>query len=113
MFFYSSRRRHTIWPRDWSSDVCSSDLWGITREEQDELAMQSHNNMAAAYEAGFFNDLMTPFRGLDRDNNMRPGSTMESLGKLRVAFGKHLGEEATMTAGNSTPLTDGDRKSVV
>lgn len=81
--------------------------WGITREEQDELAMQSHNNMAAAYEAGFFNDLITPFRGLDRDNNMRPGSTMEALGKLRIAFGKQLGDEATMTAGNSTPMTDG------
>lgn len=81
--------------------------WGISREEQDELAMKSHNNMAAAYEAGFFNDLMTPFRGLDRDNNMRPGSTMESLAQLRIAFGKHLGEEATMTAGNSTPMTDG------
>ncbi len=81
--------------------------WGITREEQDELAMLSHNNMAEAYEEGFFNDLMTPFRGLDRDNNLRPGSTMEALGKLRIAFGKHLGEEATMTAGNSTPLTDG------
>jgi acetyl-CoA C-acetyltransferase len=81
--------------------------WGITREEQDELAMQSHNNMAAAYEAGFFNDLITPFRGLDRDNNMRPGSTMEALAKLRIAFGKQLGDEATMTAGNSTPMTDG------
>ena len=81
--------------------------WGITREEQDELAMHSHNNMAAAYDDGFFNDLMTPFRGLDRDNNMRPGSTMESLAKLRIAFGKQFGEEATMTAGNSTPMTDG------
>jgi len=82
-------------------------VWGITREEQDELAMHSHNNMAAAYDDGFFNDLMTPFRGLDRDNNMRPGSTMESLAKLRIAFGKQFGEEATMTAGNSTPMTDG------
>ncbi|OAV59774.1 acetyl-CoA C-acetyltransferase [Enteractinococcus helveticum] len=81
--------------------------WGVTREEQDELAMHSHNNMAAAYEDGFFNDLMTPFRGLDRDNNMRPGSTLESLAKLRIAFGKQFGEEATMTAGNSTPMTDG------
>lgn len=81
--------------------------WEITREAQDELAMLSHNNMAAAYEAGFFDDLMTPFRGLDRDNNMRPGSTMEALAKLRIAFGKHLGDEATMTAGNSTPMTDG------
>ncbi|MDN6499742.1 MAG: acetyl-CoA C-acyltransferase, partial [Yaniella sp.] len=81
--------------------------WGVTRHEQDEIAMNSHKNMAAAYEEGFFNDLMTPFRGLDRDNNMRPGSDLESLGKLRIAFGKQLGEEATMTAGNSTPMTDG------
>ena len=72
--------------------------WGLTREEQDELAMHSHNNMATAYEEGFFNDLITPFRGLDRDDNMT---------KLRVAFGKQFGEEATMTAGNSTPMTDG------
>lgn len=81
--------------------------WGVSREAQDELAMHSHNNMAAAYEEGFFNDLVTPFRGLDRDNNMRPGSTMEALAKLRIAFGKQFGEEATMTAGNSTPMTDG------
>ncbi|NWN87134.1 MAG: acetyl-CoA C-acetyltransferase [Micrococcaceae bacterium] len=81
--------------------------WGVSRTEQDEIAMNSHNNMAAAYEEGFFNDLMTPFRGLDRDNNMRPGSTLESLAKLRVSFGKQLGDEATMTAGNSTPMTDG------
>jgi len=81
--------------------------WGISREAQDEIAMRSHNNMAAAYEKGFFDDLMTPFRGLDRDNNMRPGSDMESLGKLRIAFGKQFGQEATMTAGNSTPMTDG------
>lgn len=81
--------------------------WDVTRETQDELAMKSHNNMAAAYDNGFFNDLITPFRGLDRDNNMRPGSTMEALGKLRIAFGKQLGDDATMTAGNSTPMTDG------
>lgn len=81
--------------------------WGVSREEQDALAMESHNNMAAAYDDGFFNDLITPFRGLDRDNNMRPGSTLEALGKLRIAFGKQFGAEATMTAGNSTPMTDG------
>lgn len=81
--------------------------WGISREAQDELAMLSHNNMAVAYDSGFFNDLVTPFRGVDRDNNMRPGSSMESLAKLRIAFGKQFGEEATMTAGNSTPMTDG------
>lgn len=81
--------------------------WGVSREEQDALAMESHNNMAAAYDDGFFNDLITPFRVLDRDNNMRPGSTLEALGKLRIAFGKQFGAEATMTAGNSTPMTDG------
>lgn len=81
--------------------------WGVTREEQDEIAANSHNNMAEAYEEGFFNDLMTPFRGLDRDNNMRPGSDVETLAKLRIAFGKQFGNEATMTAGNSTPMTDG------
>src|SRR5699024_12228649 len=59
--------------------------WGVSRQEQDEIAMNSHNNMAAAYEEGLFNDLMTPFRGLDRDTNMRPGSDLESLGKLRIA----------------------------
>lgn len=85
----------------------TTNQWGVTRQEQDDLAMKSHNNMTAAYDNGFFNDLITPFRGLDRDNNMRPGSSLEALGKLRVAFGKQFGEEATMTAGNSTPMTDG------
>jgi acetyl-CoA C-acetyltransferase len=79
--------------------------WGITREDQDELALASHANLAAAYERGFFDDLMTPYLGLTRDQNLRPGSTLEKLGSLKPAFGK--GEGATMTAGNSTPLTDG------
>ena len=79
--------------------------WGITREAQDELAATSHQKMAAAYERGFFNDLITPFMGLERDNNLRPDSSVEKLAKLKPAFGK--GENATMTAGNSTPLTDG------
>ncbi|MDO5634200.1 MAG: acetyl-CoA C-acetyltransferase [Micrococcus sp.] len=81
--------------------------WGITRQAQDELAAASHNNLAAAYESGYFDDLMTPFRGLTQDNNLRPGSTVEKLGGLKPAFGRHLGAEATMTAANSTPLTDG------
>ncbi|GAA1148189.1 acetyl-CoA C-acetyltransferase [Nesterenkonia lutea] len=81
--------------------------WGITRAEQDELALASHKNLAAAYERGFFDDLVTPFKGLNRDNNMRADSTMEKLGKLSPAFGKDLGEDATMTAANSTALTDG------
>ena len=79
--------------------------WGITREAQDELAAASHRNLAAAYDRGFFDDLLTPFLGLSRDANLRPDSTVEKLAKLSPAFGR--GEGATMTAGNSTPLTDG------
>jgi acetyl-CoA C-acetyltransferase len=79
--------------------------WGVTREAQDELALASHLNLAAAYERGFFTDLITPFLGLDRDQNLRPDLTIEKLAKLKPAFGK--GESATMTAGNSTPLSDG------
>lgn len=81
--------------------------WNIGRQEQDELALASHRNLAAAYERGFFDDLMTSFNGLSRDNNLRPDSTLEKLGSLKPVFGKSLGDEATMTAGNSTPLTDG------
>lgn len=79
--------------------------WGIAREAQDELAASSHQKMAAAYEEGFFDDLITPFLGLERDNNLRADSTVEKLAKLKPAFGK--GDARTMTAGNSTPLTDG------
>jgi acetyl-CoA C-acetyltransferase len=79
--------------------------WQIGREEQDELAALSHQHLAAAYDAGFLDDLVTPFRGLERDNNLRPDSSVEKLAKLKPVFGK--GESATMTAGNSTPLTDG------
>ncbi|MBO0595714.1 acetyl-CoA C-acetyltransferase [Nesterenkonia sp. E16_7] len=81
--------------------------WGITREEQDELALASHKNLAGAYDRGFFDDLITPFKGVSRDTNMRADSTMEKLGKLSPAFGRDLGSEATMTAANSTALTDG------
>ena len=79
--------------------------WQITREDQDQLAALSHQRLAAAYDAGFLDDQITPFRGLDRDSNLRPDSSAEKLGKLKPVFGK--GEAATMTAGNSTPLTDG------
>ena len=79
--------------------------WTISREEQDQLAYNSHKNMAAAYERGFFNDLMTPFQGLSRDNNMRAEISLEKLATLKPCFGK--GEGATMTPANSTPLTDG------
>ena len=79
--------------------------WAIPREAQDELAATSHQKMAKAYDEGFFDDLITPFLGLNRDNNLRADSTTEKLAKLKPVFGK--GEAATMTAGNSTPLTDG------
>lgn len=79
--------------------------WGITREAQDELAVASHHNLAAAYDRGFFDDLVTPYLGLTKDQNLRPDSSVEKLATLKPVFGK--GEGATMTAGNSTPLTDG------
>jgi acetyl-CoA C-acetyltransferase len=79
--------------------------WDIGREEQDELAVASHHNLAAAYERGFLDDLVTPFHGLERDQNLRPDSSVEKLSTLKPVFGR--GEAATMTAGNSTPLTDG------
>ena len=79
--------------------------WEIGREAQDELAAASHQRAAAAYERGFFDDLVTPFLGLARDQNLRPDSSVEQLAQLRPVFGK--GDAATMTAGNSTPLTDG------
>ncbi|MGZ4473045.1 MAG: acetyl-CoA C-acetyltransferase [Nocardioidaceae bacterium] len=79
--------------------------WEIGREEQDELAAASHQHLAAAYERGFLDDLVTPFLGLERDQNLRADSTVEKLAKLKPVFGR--GDAATMTAGNSTPLTDG------
>ncbi|WP_425455277.1 acetyl-CoA C-acetyltransferase [Allorhizocola rhizosphaerae] len=75
--------------------------WDIGREEQDELALDSHRKLAAAYERGFFDDLVTPYLGLTRDQNLRPDSSLEKLSALKPIFG------TTMTAGNSTPLTDG------
>ena len=81
--------------------------WKITREAQDELAFNSHRNLAAAYDAGFFDDLLTPYRGLTRDSNLRADTSLEKLATLKPVFGKSLGAAATMTAGNSTPLTDG------
>ncbi|CAL9551874.1 acetyl-CoA C-acetyltransferase [Streptomyces sp. enrichment culture] len=80
--------------------------WGITREDQDALAATSHRRLAAAYERGLFQDLVVPFRGLARDQNLRPGSTAEKLAALKPVFGLD-GTDPTMTAGNSTPLTDG------
>jgi acetyl-CoA C-acetyltransferase len=80
--------------------------WGITREAQDELAAASHQRLAAAYERGFLADLVVPFRGLERDQNLRPDSTPGKLARLKPVFGTD-GPGPTMTAGNSTPLTDG------
>ncbi|MBB2503103.1 acetyl-CoA C-acetyltransferase [Amycolatopsis echigonensis] len=79
-------------------------VWDITREAQDELAATSHRNLAAAYDRGFFDDLVTPFLKLTRDQNLRPDSSVEKLAKLKPVYG---GPDGTMTAGNSTPLTDG------
>lgn len=80
--------------------------WNIARASQDELAWQSHQKAAAAYERGFFNDLVVPFRGLERDNILRPDTSLEKLGALKPAFDRTSGN-GTLTAGNSTPLTDG------
>ncbi|AXA84922.1 acetyl-CoA C-acetyltransferase [Lysobacter oculi] len=80
--------------------------WGITREAQDALAVASHRKLAAAYERGFFDDLVVEFRGVKRDNILRPDSTIEKLATLKPAFDKTSGR-GTLTAGNSTPLTDG------
>ncbi|WP_405527094.1 acetyl-CoA C-acetyltransferase [Streptomyces canus] len=80
--------------------------WGVTREDQDELAATSHQRLAAAYERGFFEELVVPFRGLARDQNLRPDSTAGKLASLKPVFGLK-DPEPTMTAGNSTPLTDG------
>ena len=78
--------------------------WNVAREAQDELAATSHQRLAAAYDRGFFDDLVTPYAGLERDQNLRPDSSTEKLAKLEPVFG---GEDGTMTAGNSTPLSDG------
>ncbi|MEM1411640.1 MAG: acetyl-CoA C-acetyltransferase [Pseudomonadota bacterium] len=79
--------------------------WSIRREDQDQLAMESHHKAAAAYDDGFFDPLVTPWSGAARDNNMRADSNMDKLASLRTAFSKR--DDATLTAGNSTPLTDG------
>ncbi|MFE4451272.1 acetyl-CoA C-acetyltransferase [Streptomyces sp. NPDC056796] len=80
--------------------------WGVAREDQDLLAATSHQRLAAAYERGFLDDLVVPYLGLERDQNLRPGSTVGKLATLKPVFGAEH-PDATMTAGNSTPLTDG------
>ncbi|MDF3840557.1 acetyl-CoA C-acetyltransferase [Pseudomonas citronellolis] len=79
--------------------------WQIPRDEQDKLAYESHIKLAAAYAEGWQNDLMTPFRGLTRDQNLRPDINLEKLGTLKPVFER--GPRGTLTAANSTPLTDG------
>ena len=80
--------------------------WNISREAQDELALGSHRKLAAAYERGFFEGLIAPFRGITRDNILRTDTSLEKLAKLKPAYDKTSGH-GTLTAGNSTPLTDG------
>jgi acetyl-CoA C-acetyltransferase len=79
--------------------------WGITRAAQDEIACESHRRAAAAWSAGFFDDLVVPFAGLQRDDNIRADSSLEKLAALRASFDRSAA--GTLTAGNSTPLTDG------
>lgn len=82
--------------------------WNIAREAQDELALASHKNLARAYDEGFFTDLMTPFNGVARDNNLRADLSIEKLRSLKPVFDKKVApNKGTLTAGNSTPLTDG------
>jgi acetyl-CoA C-acetyltransferase len=83
----------------------TAEQWQVAREEQDQLAADSHHKLAAAYQNGFFDDLLTPYLGQTRDQNLRPDTSVDKLAKLKPVFGK--GEHATMTAGNSTPLSDG------
>lgn len=80
--------------------------WNISRDSQDEWAVSSHRKLAAAYERGFFEDLIAPFRGVSRDNILRPDTSLEKLATLKPAFDKASGR-GTLTAANSTPLTDG------
>lgn len=82
--------------------------WGIPREEQDQLTLASHQNMARAYKDGFFADLITPFKGVTKDNNLRAELTIEKLRSLKPCFDKKIAPgQGTLTPGNSTPLTDG------
>jgi len=86
------------------SQALTTARWGIGREAQDAVALASHHNLARAWDEGFFDDLVTPYLGLTRDNVLRADTTLEALAKLRPVFG---GPAGTMTAGNSTAITDG------
>ena len=80
--------------------------WGITRAEQDELALKSHQNAAKAYDQGFHDDLVVPFAGVLKDNNVRADTSLEKMATMKPAFDNSSGK-GTLTAANSTPLTDG------
>jgi len=80
--------------------------WGITRQEQDELALASHQNAARAYDEGFHDDLVVPFAGVLKDNNIRADTSLEKMAQMKPAFDRTSGQ-GTLTAANSTPLTDG------
>jgi acetyl-CoA C-acetyltransferase len=79
--------------------------WQLTREDQDRLALASHLNAAKAYAEGFYEELVVEFQGVKRDNNIRTDTSLDQLAKLRPVFDR--GPKGTLTAGNSTPLTDG------
>lgn len=80
--------------------------WGISREEQDKFALASHQNAAKAYDEGFHDDLVVPFAGVLKDNNVRPDTSLEKMATMKPAFDRTSGK-GTLTAANSTPLTDG------
>lgn len=86
------------------SQAQTTQKWGISREDQDALTLASHQNLAKAWDSGFFDDLVTPFLKVAKDKILRPETTAAALAKLKPVFG---GPEGTMTAGNSTALTDG------
>jgi acetyl-CoA C-acetyltransferase len=79
--------------------------WNVTRKEQDDLALESHQKAAEAWDSGFFDELVQPFNGVIRDNIVRPDTTLEKLASLRPAFDRS--KDGTLTAGNSTTLSDG------
>ena len=87
------------------STELTAEEWEIPREHQDQLALASHTKAAAAYDAGWYEDLVVPFMGVEEDNNIRRDTSFEKLSKLKPVFSKK--DNATLTAGNSTPLTDG------
>ena len=79
--------------------------WGISRESQDELALESHRRAAAAYDEGFYSDLLIDYQGIAQDDNLRRDTSLERLARLKPAF--PIDGSGTLTAGNSTPMTDG------